>query len=241
MSGWLGRIRLAGLVSLRGPPFGHRLVAFAAIATGAEELQVVLVIGAAAGERKDMIDAHPAEGEVDVAADADAFLFAVEAMAMRAVVGEFAEVGAAWRFGEGVCSAPEAAFGGGAAVGVFFGDTIISDAAVDELDGQRRDIDPGPLALEAIGSDKSGGAAAEWIEYHVSRPRGCLDDPLEQSERFLGGVTDSLFAAYKGDGPPIFANHAFQVDIRVGTVAIFDSCVAFSGIIFAVVSSYVRR
>ena len=110
-----------GFVRLRCSPFGHRLVAFTAIATGAEELQVVLVIGAAAGERKDVIDAHHAEREVGVAADADAFLFAVEAMAMRAVVGEFAEVGAAWRFGEGVCSAPDTA--------------IIGDAAVDELDG----------------------------------------------------------------------------------------------------------
>ena len=132
MLAWLDQV---GFVRLRCSPFGHRLVAFTAIATGAEELQVVLVIGAAAGERKDMIDAHHAEGEVGVAAWADAFLFAVEAMAMRAVVRKLAEVGAPRRFGEGVCSAPEAAFGGGAAVGIFFGDAIIGDAAVDELDG----------------------------------------------------------------------------------------------------------
>ena len=69
-------------------------------------MQIIEVIGAAARLGQDVVDFHNLEGKVRVAADADAFLLAIETMAMGAVVGQYAEIGALWQRVDDICAAP---------------------------------------------------------------------------------------------------------------------------------------
>ena len=145
----------AVLRRLAGAPLGHGFAAFALVAVGAEQLQVVEMIGAAARLGQDVIDFHDLEGKMRLAAGAVAFLLAIEPMPMGAIVGQVAQVGAARRQVDHIGAAPERP-------------AIFGDARVDQLDGQRRQVDAGPLTLQPIGRHQRGCAAAEGIEDDIA-------------------------------------------------------------------------
>ncbi len=63
---------------LAGAPFRHGFAAFALVAVGAEQLQVVGVIRPAARLWQDVIDFHDLEGKMRLVAGAVTFLLAVK-------------------------------------------------------------------------------------------------------------------------------------------------------------------
>ena len=68
----------------------------------------------------------------------------------------------------------------------------LGEAALDQVDGERSDIDADPLAAEFLGGVDGGAAAAERIEDDVAGIGRGGDDALEQGDGFLGGVAQAL-------------------------------------------------
>ena len=79
-----------------------------------------------------MVNIHDAEREVGAASGAYAFLLAVESVAVRSVIRQFALVGAQGRFVQRDCATPQAA--------------IPKNAVVYQFDGKRRKVDAYPAA-----------------------------------------------------------------------------------------------
>jgi hypothetical protein len=68
----------------------------------------------------------------------------------------------------------------------------IAQALLDQRDGEMRDVDADPLALELLGGVNGGAAAAERVEHHVAFVRGDREDALEEREGLFCRIPEAL-------------------------------------------------
>ena len=61
-----------------------------------------------------------------------------------------------------------------------------------ERDGQVRDVDPDPAALEALGSGDGRPTTTEWVEHGIAFVTAGRQDAFKESFRFLGRVAKSF-------------------------------------------------
>ncbi len=75
-----------------------------------------------------------------------------------------------------------------------------------------RYVNADPLPVQPFCRDAGGRAAAEGIEDHIAFIAGCLDDPIQQGKRFLGGVAYLLISSgWRNVQPQILKRHSFSV------------------------------
>jgi hypothetical protein len=67
-----------------------------------------------------------------------------------------------------------------------------AEAALDQVDGKRGDVDADPLASKPLRGVDRRSTAAEGVEDEVAGVGGGGDDALEQGDGLLGGVGKSL-------------------------------------------------
>ena len=97
--------------------------------------------------------------------------------------------------------------GGAAGVGGLADDLVgaegvaeaVVKAVADQGDGQVGDVDTDPAAVEALGGDGGGAAAAEGVEDDVALVAAGVDDALQQGLGLLGGVAEAFLcpSAYR--------------------------------------------
>ena len=126
-----------------------------------------------------MINGEIPERKHDLTARAFALLFPKQRMLMRPVIRQLAQIGS-----------------------VRYVDTVrhrmlreqkrvvLFDAYLHQLRRLRRQIDSRPLAVQTLRGDACGRAAAERIQNRIAFVRGRLDDPLQQRDRLLRGISD---------------------------------------------------
>ena len=129
------------------------------------------MIGAALDHWQDMIHLHHPKREMRIATDADAFLLTIKPVPVRAIVRQLAQVGTPGRRIQCVCPAPQVA--------------LFGNALVHQLDRQWRQVYPGPLPAQTIGSHQRGGATAEGIEHEIATVGTGANDPIQQGERLF--------------------------------------------------------
>ena len=68
----------------------------------------------------------------------------------------------------------------------------VAQAVADEGDGDVRDVDPDPVAVEPFGRGNRGAAAAERVEDDIALGAAGVDDAFEQGFGLLGGVAEAF-------------------------------------------------
>ncbi len=66
-------------------------------------------------------------------------------------------------------------------------------ALLDEGDGEMRNVDADPAAVQALGHVQGGAAAAEGVQHQVAFVAAGSDDALQQGFGLLGGVAEAFF------------------------------------------------